>query len=188
MIPVSTHTPAISAAIAAPTFRGIAILHFVIHFSLTPLITTPHPQLPLSSKMPSQNPSPTSTSRSYFICQWQFFFVVVRQCWPSDQLPDCVLYGHVSRNRQSSKSVWRRSLSTMSVGSFELVRPSLGTSAPEKIRHWSICSTALLYGKSFTTSVDSGICGSWVSGVLSLIFFSIPLLFSFCVEWKVSSC
>ena len=52
-----THTPATSAAIAMPTFRGVAILPIVIHLSLsTPLITTPHPLLPVSLKLPSQQP------------------------------------------------------------------------------------------------------------------------------------
>ena len=51
------HTPAISAAIAAPTFRETASLLIVTHFSLsTPLITIPYPLLPLSLKLPSQKP------------------------------------------------------------------------------------------------------------------------------------
>ena len=54
---MSTHTPAISAAIAALTFRGTAILLIVTHSSLSPLlITMPHPLLPLSLKLPFQKP------------------------------------------------------------------------------------------------------------------------------------
>ena len=49
------HTQAISAAMAALTFRGVAILLMVTHLSLSTLsVTTPHPLLPLSLKLPSQ--------------------------------------------------------------------------------------------------------------------------------------
>ena len=78
---MSTHTPAISGAMAAHTFRGIAIFLIVTHLSLsTPFITTPRPLLPLSLKLPS-------TSRNYHVCQALFSFVLVRQCGPSCQFP-----------------------------------------------------------------------------------------------------
>ena len=54
---MSTHTPANSAAIAAPTFKGTAILLIVTHLSLSALfITTPHQLLLLSLELPSQKP------------------------------------------------------------------------------------------------------------------------------------
>ena len=56
-IPVSTHTPAPSAAIDVQTFEGTAILVTVTHLPLSiPWITTPHPLLPLSLKLPSHEP------------------------------------------------------------------------------------------------------------------------------------
>ena len=142
------------------------------------------------------------------------FFFKKKTCWPSGQLPDCVLCRHVSRSCQYSKSVWRPSLSTMSVTSFEPVRFLLCTFVPESIHHWSICTPHYYHRKNvrkahhckpfalflsvfnwkFHYSLSSHLrvwmvvsAGPRSLSVFSLIFFPLPSQV-FCVRWTISHC
>ena len=179
---MNTHTPAISAAIAVLTFRGIAMLLIVTRLSLsTPLITTP--LLPVSLKLHPKSLSPPSAFRNYHVCLGLFSFVLVLQCRPKGQLPDCVLCRRVAQSRRCSKSDWPSSLSTMSVESFQLVRFFLCVSALLKIltidsftRYVTV--TAQLYTRPINASMDTVICGSQVPRCHVFELLSHPCFFS----------
>ena len=124
---MSTHTPAISAAIHSRT-----------HYQRKINFTARYPSFP------AETFDYNTTSASAIVFEAcipeasyclpccgvissvnDFFSVLARQCQPSDLFPDCVLCRHVSRSCQRSRSVWRLSFSTMSAGSFEPVHFSV---------------------------------------------------------------
>ena len=120
--PVSTHTPTTSAAIAALTFRGTAILLIVTHFLCQPFdhystsasaivfeASAPEesyrfPHCELITSIDGNFPPLLCASNSPVVCL----------------LPGYVLCRRASRNCRCSRSAWQLFFSTMTVSFFEL--------------------------------------------------------------------
>ena len=174
------HTPITSAAMAVTTFNGTAILLIVTHLSLSvPLITTPHPLLPLSLEPPSQNPFTAFhfsvlplLSTIIFLCpsapklaQWSATWLCLRK-----------MFDMVVNLRHRFVDLL---FSTMSAGFFEFGQLFLGTSIPDNTDHWSISPPLhclhIKHCRPFFTCTDDCVRGPRTFGVFSLTFF--PSLF-----------
>ena len=104
-LPVGTHTPAISASMAAPTFRKIAILLIVTHlFPCRPRCSQCRTRFCKSLRnFHPRSPASRSMLLSHLICRRLFSSILVRLYWPNGLLPDYVLCGRASRNCQCSR-------------------------------------------------------------------------------------